>query len=398
MLDASTRAQTRWFLEMGALSSQQVNDPANAMFVQFYGYLYANMSLARIAAVRAPGVSVDDIDAQYGGVGVLPPYRPRHGDRSLVATLRLGRFASRAFRGGDADRARAAQREVDDWVASLSPVHSTDDASPARAGASGVVVVRTDAPRDDDRDAARRHLSNPDRTHGGRGRRARRRQRDHERARRRCVRRPADRAVGPRPSGQALHTAAGALRARREGLDQRCAPTLLARSSSTRSTRSCERSGSTVSTSSSCRRRSGAPTPSSRFASSSDSGTHPRTATPSERHGRWPKTAAATVRVRQRLRGPRRGSSTAPSAARPCTSRTRGDEGRPRAGAVRGSASSERVRRRHDIARDDIYLLVDSELEAALELPPRSRRPSKGAATARPSRASSAVLVRAPAS
>ena len=45
MLAASTRAQTRWFLETGALSKQQVNDPANAMFVQFSGYMYANASL-----------------------------------------------------------------------------------------------------------------------------------------------------------------------------------------------------------------------------------------------------------------------------------------------------------------------------------------------------------------
>jgi pyruvate,water dikinase len=128
MLEASTRAQTRWFLETGALSRQQANEPANAMFVQFYGYLYANASLARIAAVRAPIMGVDDIDAQYGGVGVLPPYTPRRGDRSLVASLRMGRFVSRAFSSGDANRARAAQHEVDTWVSSLSPVRSASDA------------------------------------------------------------------------------------------------------------------------------------------------------------------------------------------------------------------------------------------------------------------------------
>ena len=99
MLEASTRAQTRWFVETGALSKQQVNDPANAMFVQFYGYLYANASLARIAAVRAPGVRVDDIDAQYGGVGVLPPYQPLAAEtgvfsrRSAWAASRVERSA-----------------------------------------------------------------------------------------------------------------------------------------------------------------------------------------------------------------------------------------------------------------------------------------------------------------
>ncbi len=55
MLEASERAQTRWFVETGAVSKKHVDDPANAMFVQFYGYLYASVSLARIAAVRAPG-------------------------------------------------------------------------------------------------------------------------------------------------------------------------------------------------------------------------------------------------------------------------------------------------------------------------------------------------------
>ena len=127
MLEASTRSQTRWFLDTGALSKRQVKDPTNAVFVQFFGYLYANASMARIAAVRAPGMTVDDLDAQYGGVGVLPPYRPRRRDRSLAATLRLGRFASRAFRSGDANRARVAQREVADWVLSLSSVEAVDD-------------------------------------------------------------------------------------------------------------------------------------------------------------------------------------------------------------------------------------------------------------------------------
>ena len=40
MLEASERAQTRWFVETGAVSKKHVHDPANAMFVQFYGYLY----------------------------------------------------------------------------------------------------------------------------------------------------------------------------------------------------------------------------------------------------------------------------------------------------------------------------------------------------------------------
>ena len=127
MLDASTRSQTRFFLAAGALSPDQVRDPRNAAFVQFGGYLYANVSMARIAAVRAPGMSMDDFDAQYGGVGVLPPYVARRGDRSLRATLRLARFAGRGLGTTDAEHAVAAQREVDDWVRGLAPVDLADD-------------------------------------------------------------------------------------------------------------------------------------------------------------------------------------------------------------------------------------------------------------------------------
>ena len=128
MLDPSTRSQTRFFLATGALSRAQVEDPRNAMFVQFGGYLYANISMARIAAVRAPGMTIDDLDAQYSGVGVLPPYQPRRGDRSAAASVRLARFASRGLRQGDAVAARTAQREVAEWTSSLVPAADADDA------------------------------------------------------------------------------------------------------------------------------------------------------------------------------------------------------------------------------------------------------------------------------
>lgn len=127
MLDASTRSQTRFFLATGALSPRQVRDPRNAVFVQFGGYLYANVSMGRLAAVRAPGMSLDDLDAQYAGVGVLPPYAPRPGDRSLRATIRLTRFAARGFRRTDAARARVAQDEVRAWVDALAPVEAVDE-------------------------------------------------------------------------------------------------------------------------------------------------------------------------------------------------------------------------------------------------------------------------------
>ena len=128
MLDASARSQRRFFLAIGGLSKRQVRDARNQMFAQFGGYLYTNVSMARLAAVRAPGMSLDDLDAQYGGVAVLPAYKPQRGDRSIRGTLRLAIYASRALRLADADRARLAQQEVDDWVASLTPLDEATDA------------------------------------------------------------------------------------------------------------------------------------------------------------------------------------------------------------------------------------------------------------------------------
>ena len=87
MLEASARSQVRFFLATGVLSPRQVRDPRNAMFAQFHGYLYANVSMARIAAVRAPGMSMDDIDAQYSGVDLLPPYAPRTAAIRAIETL-----------------------------------------------------------------------------------------------------------------------------------------------------------------------------------------------------------------------------------------------------------------------------------------------------------------------
>ena len=54
MLEASARSQTRFFLAMGALSRSQIEDPRNQVFVQFGGYLYANISMVRIAPQTDP--------------------------------------------------------------------------------------------------------------------------------------------------------------------------------------------------------------------------------------------------------------------------------------------------------------------------------------------------------
>ncbi len=119
ILSATDRGQHRFALACGMLSSPHLADPRNTVSGQFWGYQYGNLSIARLAAVRIPGVKVSDIDEQFVGVGVLPPYVPSRGDRDIRASIRLLRFANGAFNDTDAQAASAARREVDEWRALL---------------------------------------------------------------------------------------------------------------------------------------------------------------------------------------------------------------------------------------------------------------------------------------
>jgi hypothetical protein len=89
---ATKRGQQHFAIRSGMMTARDLVDPRNAVSGQFWGYQYGNVSIARRAAVRIPGVKVSDIDEQFAGVGILPPYIPSKGDRNFRATIRLLRL------------------------------------------------------------------------------------------------------------------------------------------------------------------------------------------------------------------------------------------------------------------------------------------------------------------
>jgi pyruvate,water dikinase len=94
----------------------------------FGGYLYANLSLARLMGARAPGMVPEDVDVQMFGTNDAPPYRPQKGDRDLRATARLARLMLRTVRGPSFDWLAAERREVDGWAATRPPAERASEA------------------------------------------------------------------------------------------------------------------------------------------------------------------------------------------------------------------------------------------------------------------------------
>ncbi len=65
----------------------------------FGGYMYLNLSLNRMIAVRSPGVTIEESDAIYmGSEGIAPPHRPHPEDKSLRGSLNAIRYIVGALR------------------------------------------------------------------------------------------------------------------------------------------------------------------------------------------------------------------------------------------------------------------------------------------------------------
>lgn len=83
-------------LATGLLRRHEMGHGTTAFGGCYGGYMYINLSMNRVLAVRTPGVTVDENDATYlGSAAVAPPYVERKGDRSLRASLAALRYGWR---------------------------------------------------------------------------------------------------------------------------------------------------------------------------------------------------------------------------------------------------------------------------------------------------------------
>jgi pyruvate,water dikinase len=125
--DSVRDGQLDVFLQMGVLRTREVVGPSVGTGV-FGGYLYSSASVMRLFGVRMPGMSATTGDAQvFGSIDEVPPYRPRRGDRSLVATLAVSRYTLGLLWRPDIGYLDAARRSAETWLATMPDLTAGSD-------------------------------------------------------------------------------------------------------------------------------------------------------------------------------------------------------------------------------------------------------------------------------
>ena len=86
-------------LESGLVTAADVAEGITTMGGVFGGYMYLNLSINRVMAIRTIGGTIDDSDAIFlGSRSVAPPHRPHPDDTDRSASLRGARYGIRILR------------------------------------------------------------------------------------------------------------------------------------------------------------------------------------------------------------------------------------------------------------------------------------------------------------
>jgi rifampicin phosphotransferase len=102
-------------LSTGVVTADEVGNDSTAAIAVLGGYSYLNLSIVRLAATRTPGQSVADADFQYYGKSDAPPHKVGKGDRNVVRSVGVIRYALRVLKQADDPQMDIDQRRVDDW-------------------------------------------------------------------------------------------------------------------------------------------------------------------------------------------------------------------------------------------------------------------------------------------
>lgn len=103
-------------METGLVTKRDTHDGVTIYGGVFGGYMYLNLSLNRMIAVRMPGVSIEDADATYlGSAAVAPAYEPHPDDKNLLASVRAVRYGLKMLRENDVPHLKVDRAFVAEW-------------------------------------------------------------------------------------------------------------------------------------------------------------------------------------------------------------------------------------------------------------------------------------------
>ena len=123
--------QRRCAIETGLATHRQMADfdgLTTAMAANIAGYLFVNVSLARSATARTPGLTVDMVDHQMFGLSGAPAHVRGRGDRSLLAAMRAMKGIGAGVLRPDSRRLASGQSLVDEFIAAAPPIEQATNA------------------------------------------------------------------------------------------------------------------------------------------------------------------------------------------------------------------------------------------------------------------------------
>ena len=115
-------------VKTGLVTNAELAEGSGCAAGVFGGYMYLNLSLSRVLAVRSPGVSIAENDAIYlGSEASAPPHLPNKADRSVRASLNAVRYMINVLRTRSLVELQADQRMVAEWKRRVPRLLEADD-------------------------------------------------------------------------------------------------------------------------------------------------------------------------------------------------------------------------------------------------------------------------------
>ena len=129
---AMDRGQAAAALEWGMVTKKQFAASGNGdawLTGVFGGYLYGNVTAARTAVARSPGLTIELVDEQMFGLNGAPPHTRGKGERDPRAAARRSRAFARSMRRPDDSRLRNDQADIAAYVRAQPDITSASDAA-----------------------------------------------------------------------------------------------------------------------------------------------------------------------------------------------------------------------------------------------------------------------------